>query len=230
MTTKQIRKRTPVGVGQIFGRFEVKGEAPARISSSNNNTSRMVNVKCMCGEERIVALSSLRSGNTKSCGCYRRDNTRENHTKHGGRKDRLYKCWLSMTQRSKRRGCEVFPAWATYEGFKGWALSSGYEEHLVLCRNGDVGDYTPSNTRWDTKGNNTIEALARCYEVSYPDGRTEVIRNLSEFCRNHDLRQPEACKVSLGQRRHHRGYSFRRINGNNTNTLSNTLSEACGEE
>lgn len=218
MTIEQAKNKIPLVVGQVFSRLTVKGEAPPKIYPSGK-TLRMVFVRCMCGKECIVELSKLRSGNTKSCGCYKRDVARETATKHGGRKDRLYHCWRDMLKRSKRRGCEIFPEWRGYVGFRDWALSSGYEEHLVLCRNGDVGDYTPYSARWDTKGNNVREAFALCYEVSYPDGTIEVIINLSEFCRNHGLRQPEASMVSLGQREHHRGYKFRRINGYNHDTI-----------
>lgn len=212
MTIEQAKNKIPIVAGQTFGRFTVKGEAPARTSPSGKSR-RMVYVRCVCGEDRIVSLTALRRGRSKSCGCYSRDFARKAFTTHGGCKERLYNCWSDMLQRSKRRGCEVYPEWRKYEGFRDWAFLSGYEEHLVLCRNGDTGNYTPTNSRWDIRGNNMREAHAAYYEVMYPDGTTEIIRNLSEFCRNNDLHIPSACRVSTGERNHHKGYKFRRIDG-----------------
>jgi hypothetical protein len=39
--------------------------------------------KCDCGKTIIVTTGSLTSGNTKSCGCYCKDRTRETKTTHG---------------------------------------------------------------------------------------------------------------------------------------------------
>ena len=212
MTIEQTKCRIPIIIGQVFERLVVRGEAPRRRALSGH-TQRMVYVSCSCGEERIVALHDLRRGQAKSCGCYSRDAVIERSTRHGEYKERLYTCWTSMTRRSRRRGCEVFPAWVQYEGFRDWALSSGYEGHLVLCRNGDVGDYTPTNSRWDTPKNNAIEAHAVLCEVTYPDGTVEVIRNISEFCRINGLNKSAACRVSRGKERQHKGYKFRRMDG-----------------
>lgn len=212
MTTRRHKNNIPIVAGQVFSRLTVKGEAPTRLSPSGH-TKRMVYVSCSCGECRIVSLTDLRRGQAKSCGCYSRDSVIKRSTKHGEYKERLYTCWISMIRRSKRRGCEVFHTWMQYEGFRDWALSSGYEEHLVLCRNGDVGDYTPTNSRWDTPRNNAIEAHAVLCEVTHQDGTVEVIRNISEFCRINGLNKSAACRVSRGLGKQHKGYKFRRIDG-----------------
>ena len=62
---------------------------------------------------------------------------------------------------SNRKDCEVCEAWQDWKAFKEWALSNGYEDTLLLCRNADVGDYCPNNARWDTKSNNSLEATGR---------------------------------------------------------------------
>lgn len=212
MITRRRKCRIPIIIGQTFCRLTVKGEAPTRKAPSGSS-QRMVYVSCSCGEERTVALCDLRRGQAKSCGCYSRDAVIARSTRHGEYKERLYICWTSMIRRSRRRGCKIFPAWVQYEGFRDWALSTGYEAHLVLCRNGDVGDYTPTNSRWDTPRNNAREAHAVLCEVTYPDGTVEVIRNISEFCRINGLSKSAACSVSRGRGRHHKGYKFRRLDG-----------------
>lgn len=39
---------------------------------------------CDCGNEVIVLGKHLRSGNTKSCGCYQKSRARESNLKRGG--------------------------------------------------------------------------------------------------------------------------------------------------
>ena len=58
--------------GQRFGRLVViKRVKPAESDIAFPNTSAYWLCKCDCGNETIVVGSALRSGNTKSCGCYR---------------------------------------------------------------------------------------------------------------------------------------------------------------
>lgn len=51
--------------GQRFGKLDVVCRAPAK---SADGIALWV-VRCECGNFRYVRSSSLRSGNTKSCGC-----------------------------------------------------------------------------------------------------------------------------------------------------------------
>lgn len=210
--------------GLIFGRLTVLSP------NGGDSSGKRWDCKCDCGNIINTRSSSLRRGLTVSCGCYKRDVLVGRAIKHGGYKDRLYTCWRGMIRRSKRRGCEIFHGWVGYIGFRDWALSSGYREHLVLCRKGDVGDYTPENSRWDTPRNNAVEAHAVDCEVMHPDGTYEIINNISEFCRINGLDKSAACLVSNGKYKQHKGYKFRRIDGDKHNTLPNTLSEACGKE
>jgi hypothetical protein len=57
-------------IGVKYGRLTIIGDAPKK------NRSRFVKVKCECGVETELALHSLKSGNTKSCGCGKLNGTR----------------------------------------------------------------------------------------------------------------------------------------------------------
>ena len=57
--------------GQRFGRLTVLDEA--KPVHSSGNLLRCWRCRCDCGNELIVRQSSLRNGNTKSCGCLQRD-------------------------------------------------------------------------------------------------------------------------------------------------------------
>lgn len=54
-------------IGEVFGRLIVIAEAPTA------NKHRRLLCKCSCGAEKVIALASLRSGNTKSCGCFHKE-------------------------------------------------------------------------------------------------------------------------------------------------------------
>lgn len=57
--------------GKRFGRLTVLKKAP-----SKNKKSYWL-CRCECGNEKIVEDSHLKSGHTKSCGCYRKDVLRQ---------------------------------------------------------------------------------------------------------------------------------------------------------
>lgn len=58
-------------IGQKFGRLTVINQAGV-----NKHRTRMWNCLCDCGGHVVVSTSSLRSGNTQSCGCLHKDSVR----------------------------------------------------------------------------------------------------------------------------------------------------------
>jgi hypothetical protein len=67
--------------GSVFGRLTVQSRAP------NDGTRAAWNCLCECGNETVVDGKKLRSGHTKSCGCYRAEVTApsqgKQNLKHG---------------------------------------------------------------------------------------------------------------------------------------------------
>jgi len=159
--------------------------------------------KCDCGKEVQVLTSNLTSGNTKNCGCSRGT--------HGDSRSRLYHCWDDMKRRARRRClegdiCNVHSDWLDYLKFKEWSMSNGYTKHLVLCRNGDKGDYEPTNARWDTKGNNASEYFSKNYLITYKDKTKEVINNLRAFSREHEYHSSSLIATAKGTYKSKKGY------------------------
>lgn len=193
-------------IGNRFGRLVVIGDGDD-VVAPNGATVRMLLCSCDCGEIKIIRYTSL-LGTTKSCGCLNRENRKTNTKTHGDAGTRLHRCWKSMRTRCRLReeSCNCCEAWNEYKNFKTWSLNNGYDDSKVLCRNGDVGDYEPSNCRWDTQTSNSQEANSKAYIVTSPEGVVQTITNLSLFERDMNLPLGGMNKVANEKRKHCRGW------------------------
>lgn len=121
--------------------------------------------KCDCGNEKAYLLLNVAHGTTKSCGCLNMEQRKSgnNRRKHNMSKSRLYKMYHMMIQRCTNtnnknypqyggRGIRVCQEWLeSFESFRNWAFSNGYQDGLSIDReNNERGNYEPSNCRWVT--------------------------------------------------------------------------------
>jgi len=121
--------------------------------------------KCDCGNEIIVPGKSLRSGNTKSCGCLT--------YKHGKTNSRIYNIYHHMKKRCNNykdhrykyyggKGIKVCDEWEKdFNTFYEWAIKNGYDETKTIDRIDSNKNYTPENCQWITGSENATKMHER---------------------------------------------------------------------
>lgn len=196
--------------GKTFGRLTVLQRAGR--DSGGNATWKC---KCSCGNiTDKPATYSLKSGGTKSCGCLKSEATSKRNSdnkQHGLSHTRLYQCWVDMKKRVKvREGCDLFQEWGDFTKFYEWSIANGYEDHLLICRNSDKGNYEPGNCRWDTASSNQREtADSRAREYTFVKGGNKItFRNLRKFCLDNDLDRRSMQRVLSGDYNSYKGFTL----------------------
>ena len=183
--------------GQKYGRLTVLEKSePIRFKGSGKTKIRWL-CRCECGNTVVVTTGALRSGRTKSCGCYATEKQRIIGSKrktHGMAGTRLYDIWRSMKKRCDvktteayknygGRGIKICNEWANnYKSFYDWAISAGYKKGKEIDRIDNNGNYEPNNCRFvdeETQANN--KRNVRLYTIN------GITKSLSQWCKDYDL-------------------------------------------
>lgn len=174
-------------IGERFGRLLVIDEAEPL-----SGKTRWL-CKCDCGKTTIVHATSLVTGTTTSCGCYKRENAQRLYSSVRQNDKRLYAVWNGMKQRCQNpnntayhnyggRGIKVDKEWSdNYEAFYNWAIHNGYQYGYEIDRIDNNGDYCSSNCRFvkrDVQANN--KRNIKQYTI---DG---VTKSLPQWCRQYN--------------------------------------------
>jgi hypothetical protein len=139
--------------GHTYGRLTVVSEVLPR------GRPRKWNCICVCGTEKQIDGSAMRSGATTSCGCY----NREVITSHGDTGTRLFGIWQHMKRRCYNTNSHAYPNYGgigvtvcdewrnDFQAFKEWSLRNGYDQSLSIDRINCAMTYSPSTCRWTTQ-------------------------------------------------------------------------------
>lgn len=177
--------------GNVFERLTVMTKHSERSSSG----TLMWKCKCTCGKTVIISGNSLRSGHTKSCGCYHREKAKsqaaamgkKNRT-HGKTKSPEYYVWRGMLFRCNvascsaysnygGRGIKVCERWNRFDNFYADMGDRPSPQHEIDRI--DVNkDYTPDNCRWVTVKEQQRNRRSNVM-ITY-EGRTQCIAAWAE--------------------------------------------------
>ena len=154
-------------IGKKFGMLLGEKETEER---SKSGTIKYI-CNCDCGNTVTVDGTSLRNGNTKSCGCLQKSLAKsmcvKRNTVHGMANTRLYRLWSDIKRRCYNksdvsykfyggRGIKMCEEWRNdFKVFADWAYKTGYD---ITAQRGEYTierinvneDYSAENCTWKT--------------------------------------------------------------------------------
>lgn len=134
-----------------------------KIVGEDKNNRKLWLCKCDCGNEKIVSSKCLLGGNTKSCGCYRKEivkllsKKRKTLTEYekslkiifSGMKSRCYNKNNKSYKYYGERNIKICNEWLEdFNSFYKWSINNGWQKGLSIDRINVNGNYEPNNCRW----------------------------------------------------------------------------------
>jgi hypothetical protein len=210
-TEPKYSKSTPNLAGQRFHRLFV-----ISFAGRTKNHKMAWNCICECGTRTVTTANELTHKNgPRSCGCLRRERSKERTTVHGFSGMPEYKTWKDMIDRCYSENCIAYK----YYGGRGisvcerWRQSfSDFLEDMgnrpcghTIDRIDNDGNYEPANCRWATRreqASNRRKAVPRAEIVIEFNGMQKTVSEWSEYT---------GVKVGTISCRRSRGYPIEQV-------------------
>ena len=172
-------------VGKKFGKLTI-----LRRVENDKHRNRQYLCVCDCEDktEKVVRYRDLKYGRTVSCGCIKFTHNMSNtriYSIHSGMKYRCCNEKASDYERYGGRGITVCDEWLGKDGFSNfynWAIDNGYNDELTIDRVDVNGNYEPSNCRWSTRYEQSLNKSTNVFLTI--DGVTKTI---SEWAKEYNL-------------------------------------------
>lgn len=132
--------------------------------------------KCRCGVEKEHIMTSIRNGQSLSCGCYSAEQTSKRAVRHGYHSHPAYRVWAHLKRRCYNvkakeypnyggRGVEVCDEWKNNPGkFVEWAIQNGWAKGLDIDKDIKAKElgldpllYSPEMCQFVTRRHNLSE-------------------------------------------------------------------------
>lgn len=167
----------PLEVGERFGRLVVLEKDTSYKSDKNVKWI----VQCDCGCVKSLQGSQLRSGSTKSCGCFLEEKRGKKRETHGMSKTKEYNTWTGVVNRTSNatestrkwyfdKGIGMSEEWrSSFEQF--YADLGPCPEGYSLDRIDPSGDYCKENCRWASL---ELQAINKGLYSNNSSGKTGV--------------------------------------------------------
>lgn len=216
-------KKYEITIGEKFNRLTIISELESRYTSGGNSVRRVL-VRCDCGNEKEIDLSSLRNNKTVSCGCYNLEKAGSHLRKHNHSNSRIYSIWKDMKRRCNNpnrknyknyggRGISVCDEWFNdFSKFYNWSMENGYDETLTIERIDVNGNYEPSNCTWiarSEQNSNTRRQLE--FEAIDPYGNKYKGKLIKEFAKIHNLESHSISDCLNNRQKSHKNWKFKRL-------------------
>lgn len=155
---------------------------------------------CDCGNKCTVRGTCLKRGETKSCGCWRKEASLHRTFAEGyTSRDRLSlrDTWYGILRRCEDpdnpayhryggRGIKVCKEWHNHLVFRDWAIKNGYRRGMEIDRINNDGDYCPENCHFVTPRENAnnrantvkVEYNGEMMPISYVAEKVGISRQM----------------------------------------------------